>query len=81
MSKYTDTKRIRKMLEDGLGDKVVFNKRWNQTFKPSQWAKGKPFGLITHHTAGAATSSTDPEGNGNKKGDNAGSSEVRGESP
>ena len=72
MSKYTDTKRIRKMLEDGLGDKVVFNKRWNQTFKPSQWAKGKPFGLITHHTAGAATSSTDPKAKGNQKGDNAG---------
>ena len=54
MSKYTDTKRIRRMLEEGLGDKIVFNKRWNQTFKPSQWAKGKPFGLMTHHTAGAA---------------------------
>ena len=72
MSKYTDTKRIRKMLEDGLGNKIVFNKRWNQTFKPSQWAKGKPFGLITHHTAGAATSSTDPKAKGNQKGDNAG---------
>ena len=29
MSKYTDNKRIRKMLEEGLGDKIVFNKRWN----------------------------------------------------
>ena len=72
MSKYTDTKRIKRMLEEGLGDKIVFNKRWNQTFKPSQWAKGKPFGLITHHTAGAATSSTDPKAKGNQKGDNAG---------
>ena len=72
MSKYTDTKRIRRMLEEGLGDKIVFNKRWNQTFKPSQWAKGKPFGLITHHTAGAATDSDVSGAKGNRKGDNAG---------
>ena len=72
MSKYTDTKRIKRMLEEGLGDKVVFNKRWNQTFKPSQWAKGKPFGLITHHTAGAATDSNVSGAKGNRKGDNDG---------
>ena len=72
MSKYTDTKRIKRMLEEGLGDKIVFNKRWNQTFKPSQWAKGKPFGLITHHTAGAATDSDVSGAKGNRKGDNAG---------
>ena len=72
MSKYTDTKRIKRMLEEGLGDKIVFNKRWNQTFKPSQWAKGKPFGLMTHHTAGAATDSNVSGAKGNRKGDNAG---------
>ena len=72
MSKYTEHARIKKMLEDGLGDKVVFNKRWNQTFKPSAWAKGKPFGLVTHHTAGAATDSDVSGAKGNRKGDNAG---------
>lgn len=53
-------------------DKVVFCKGWRNRGDAWQTANGLPVGSLHHHTAGAATSSTDPRARGNQKGANAG---------
>jgi hypothetical protein len=72
MAKSPSNKKVREVLEKHLGKKVKFQKRWEQTFKPSKWATGRPEGLVTHHTAGAAGDSTDPNHKTNQPGANAG---------
>jgi N-acetyl-anhydromuramyl-L-alanine amidase AmpD len=53
--------------------KVVFQSKWDRLHS-SRWrgAAAKPVALVLHHTAGAATDSTDPANPGNKKGANKG---------
>ena len=59
-------------LRQRLGDKVVFLDDW-QDVKRKPWPrKGVPVALMVHHTAGAATDSTNPNHPGNKKGANMG---------
>lgn len=72
LAKSPSNEKVREVLEKHLGKKVKFNKRWKQTFKPSNWATGRPEGLVTHHTAGGAGDSTDPNHKTNQPGANAG---------
>lgn len=55
------------------GSKVVFMKGWKKDYT-GRWLgyKGLPVALVLHHTAGAATESTDPAHPGNQKGANSG---------
>ena len=65
---------LQKALVKNLGsDKVVLMKDWKKKYT-GEWlgAKKKPVALVLHHTAGAATTSTDPKHPGNKKGANDG---------
>ena len=59
-------------LRQRLGDKVVFLDDWQQVRRKPWPRKGVPVALMVHHTAGAATDSTNPNHPGNKKGANAG---------
>jgi hypothetical protein len=59
-------------LRQRLGDKVVFLDDWNVVRRKPWPRKGVPLALMVHHTAGAATDSTNPNHPGNKKGANAG---------
>lgn len=54
-------------------DKVVFMKNWDRP-RRGFWVgrTQKPVALLVHHTAGAATDSTDPKHPGNKRGANDG---------
>jgi hypothetical protein len=65
---------LRTALLDNLGrDWLVFLPRWNQIRNGTDWrGKGKPAALLLHHTAGAATDSTNPNHPGNQRGANAG---------
>ena len=53
-------------------EQVVFVKGWRK--RGDEWltSNKRPEACLHHHTAGAATSSTDPKAKGNQKGDNAG---------
>lgn len=63
--------RFKKALIAELGDKVVFQKKWSVKRRgPWRGFKGKPDALMLHHTAAAATDSTDPRNKGNQKGAN-----------
>lgn len=54
-----------------LGDRVVFQKDWKVKRRgPWRGESGKPDALMLHHTAAAATESTDPRNPGNKWGAN-----------
>jgi len=55
-------------------DKVVFMKGWDSKPRGIDWQgrNRKPVALLCHHTAGAATESTDPKDPGNRKGANDG---------
>ena len=53
-------------------DKVVFVKGWRTRGDTWLTVNGLPEGCLHHHTAGAATSSTDPNNKGNQKGANSG---------
>ena len=59
-------------LRQRLGDKVVFIDDWNKVRRKPWPRKGVPLALMVHHTAGAATDSTNPRHPGNQKGANAG---------
>jgi hypothetical protein len=59
-------------LRQRLGDKVVFIDDWDKVRRKPWPRKGVPVALMVHHTAGAATSSRDPNHPGNRKGANAG---------
>jgi len=65
--------RFKKALVAELGDKVVFQKQWSLR-RRGKWrgANGLPDALMLHHTAGAATESTDPKAAGNQHGANDG---------
>lgn len=55
------------------GGKVVFMRGWTKDYTgPWLGLNGLPVALVLHHTAGAATESTDPNDPGNKKGANLG---------
>lgn len=67
---YSDV--LRRNLLKRLGkDRVVFMKDWQKNYT-GPWKTSVPLGLMIHHTAAAATSSTDPRNPGNKKGANNG---------
>ena len=55
-------------------DKVVFTETWDRKTRKIGWrsSTGKPVALLTHHTAGAATSSNKDGAPGNRHGDNDG---------
>jgi hypothetical protein len=66
---------MRAALLDRLGrDKVVFLAKWDKQTRGIDWqGKGRvPVALMAHHTAGAATDSTNPKHPGNQKGANSG---------
>lgn len=65
--------RFKKALVAELGDKVVFQKRWSVRRRGSwRGPSNLPVALMLHHTAAAATESTDPRAKGNQKGANDG---------
>ena len=59
-------------LRQRLGTKVVFLDDWDKVRRKPWPRKGVPLALMVHHTAGAATDSTNPKHPGNQKGANAG---------
>ncbi len=66
--------RLRKALAKTMPyGKVVFMDDWNKKYTGDWAPMGKrPVALLLHHTAGAATTSTDPKNPGNQKGANQG---------
>lgn len=70
----TFAERLEAALIERLGErKVVFMPGWDKRPRGITWRrKGKPVALMAHHTAGAATESTNPSNPGNQKGANAG---------
>lgn len=66
----TFSSRLKKSLDEC---EVEFMPGWNQKRRGIDWRrKGKPVALMVHHTAGAATQSTNPKHPGNQKGANDG---------
>ena len=65
---------LRASLTAHLGKRVVFYPKWDHDWLgPWQARAGrKPVALLLHHTAGAATTSTNPANKGNLKGANQG---------
>ena len=66
--------RLKRALNKHLGpDRVVFMPHWNKDYT-GKWLgpNGFPMALLLHHTAGAATESTDPRAKGNQRGANKG---------
>lgn len=65
--------RLQKALGKELPGKVVYFKDWKK-IRRVRWRgkKTRPDGLMLHHTAAAATESTDPRAKGNQKGANNG---------
>jgi hypothetical protein len=66
---YAD--KLQAALKRELGPKVKFWKGWRTRGK-GDFGRGKPVAMILHHTAGAATSSTNPRNPGNRTGANNG---------
>lgn len=66
-------RRLRNQLNKHLL-KVVFMPGWGKTHSGAKWLgyKGRPEALMLHHTAGAATESTNPADKGNLRGANDG---------
>ena len=68
---YSDE--LRAALRKHLGaDKVVFMKGWTTNYTGAWKSRNRPVALFLHHTAAAATESTDPKAKGNQKGANNG---------
>lgn len=68
---YSDE--LRDALLKRLGRKrVVFMRDWRKNYTGAWRPSGRPLGLMLHHTAAAATSSTNPSAKGNQKGANNG---------
>lgn len=67
----TFASRFKNALVAELGDKVVFQKKWSVKRRgPWRPENRLPVALLLHHTAAAATESTDPRNKGNQKGAN-----------
>lgn len=65
--------RLRRALNKRLPGKVVYMKDWRKNYTGKWFGPGHlPVALLLHHTAGAATESTDPKAKGNQKGANDG---------
>lgn len=69
----TYAERLNKALKKELPGKVVYFTDWRKV-RRLRWRgrKSRPDGLMLHHTAAAATESTDPRAKGNQKGANNG---------
>lgn len=68
---YAD--RLQNELKKELPGKVVYFKDWRNVRRvPWRGPKKRPAALMLHHTAAAATESTDPRAKGNQKGANNG---------
>lgn len=66
-------KLLRKSLDNRLGKRVKYFKNWDKNYTgPWRGPSNKPVALVLHHTAGAATTSTDPRHKGNQPGANNG---------
>lgn len=64
--------KLRKALAKNVGN-VVYMDGWSKQYTgPWRGLKKLPVALLLHHTAGAATTSTDPKNPGNQTGANAG---------
>ena len=65
--------RLQRSLNKELPGKVTYLIDWKKS-RTGKWLgpDNAPVALLLHHTAGAATESTDPKAAGNKKGANAG---------
>ena len=65
--------RLKTALEYELPDRVEYLKGWRK-IRRLRWQgpRHRPVALMLHHTAGAATESTNPKAAGNQKGANAG---------
>lgn len=62
---------LRAALLDNLGpDWLVFMPKW-AVMRKGPWTDGKPKAIMLHHSAAAATASTNPSAPGNQKGANA----------
>lgn len=61
------------LVSEFASDRLVFFKDWRKN-RTGAWKgpKGKPVALFLHHTAAAATESTDPRAKGNQTGANSG---------
>ena len=65
--------RLKRALDKHLPGKVVYFPKWRSNYTGRWMGAGhKPVALLLHHTAGAATESTDPKAKGNQKGANDG---------
>lgn len=64
--------RLERELDRRLPGKVVFIPGWDRVRRVPWPRKGVPVALMAHHTAGASTSSRNPEHPGNQKGANDG---------
>ena len=68
---YTD--KLRAALSKRLPGKVVYMKDWTKNYTGAWKGPNRvPVALLLHHTAAAATDSTDPRAKGNQKGANNG---------
>lgn len=68
---YSD--KLRSALTKRLPGKVVYMKDWTKNYTGAwKGANREPVALVLHHTAAAATESTDPRAKGNQKGANNG---------
>ena len=72
MLSMTFAKDFRKALETRLPGKVQFMPNWSKQRRGPWRPNGMPVALMVHHTAGAATTSTNPKHPGNQKGANRG---------
>ncbi len=63
---------LEEALDKRLPGKVVYMKGWRKVQRMDWPRKGVPIALMVHHTAGAATSSRNPNNPGNQKGANDG---------
>lgn len=65
--------RLKRALDEQLPGQVVYMKGWRKIKRVRWQGPGhRPVALMLHHTAGAATESTNPAAKGNQKGANAG---------
>jgi len=63
---------LEEALDKRLPGKVVYMKGWRKVQRKDWPRRGVPIALMVHHTAGAATSSRNPNNPGNQKGANDG---------
>jgi hypothetical protein len=65
--------RLKKALDARLNGRVRYMRNWTNMYTgPWKGPGGVPVALVLHHTAGAATDSTDPKHPGNQRGANNG---------